>query len=163
MCLKRFALGRLAAEQEGLGIGALSTDFEGTEVFVPIAFWNFRLGFDPKAKLVEVGKADGSVAHAIHEVIANVLREIVPALDLRHSCAKDHTAQLIAKTLGFCGVGGVAEALSQFEELLLLALFRFDAIFDKLDEHAVRTDPAILRQAPDLSGGIGRESNALPD
>lgn len=130
---------------------------------MPIAFWNFRLGFDPQAKLVEIGDADRSVAHAIYEMAANVLREIVPTCDLRHSCAEHHPAQLIAETLGFRGVGGAAESLSQFEEFLLLALLGFDAVFDELNEHAVGADPAVFRQTPDLGGGFSREGDALTD
>ena len=53
------------------------------------------------------------------------------------SVAKDHATQFIAKPLRFLWVGGVAETLSEFEELLLLPLLTLDPIFDKFHQHAV--------------------------
>jgi len=46
--------------------------------------------------------------------------------------AKDHAAQFIAEALGLLWVGGVAETLGKLEKLLLLTLFRLDAMANNL-------------------------------
>ncbi len=75
--------------------------------------------------------------------------------------AKDHPAQFIAKALRFLRVGGVAESLREFKELLLLAIFRLDAVFNEFDEHAVGAKPASLGQAAHLCCDVCREADAL--
>src|SRR6266849_5976899 len=80
---------------------------------------------------------------------------IVPA-------AKDHSAEFIAETLGLPWIGSVTEAFGQFKKLLLLALFRLNAVLDELHQHTVGTQPAGLRQRANLSGDVRRKADALP-
>ena len=69
-----------------------------------------RLRFNPKTKLIEVGKADGPIAQAFDQVLTDVRRKIVPAAILGLA-AKDHAAKFIAEALGFFGVGSAAKTL----------------------------------------------------
>jgi hypothetical protein len=44
------AFGGLTRKQEGLRIGSLAADFERSEVLVPLAVGNQRMGFNPNSK-----------------------------------------------------------------------------------------------------------------
>ena len=78
------ALGRLATKQERLWVRAVAADLEGTEVLKPVTLRHFRLRVNPEAELIEVGDADGAVAHPVDQVLTDVWRQIAPTLDLGH-------------------------------------------------------------------------------
>src|SRR5258708_37124960 len=78
---KSDAVGSLAGKQEGLGVGAATADFEGTEVLVPIPFRHFRLGINPETKFIEVIETDCAVAHAVDQVLTHAWRQTVRGRD----------------------------------------------------------------------------------
>ena len=77
------------------------------------------------------------------------------------SGTEDHSAEFIAKALGFFWVIGVTESLREFEKLLLFALLGLDAILDEFDEHAVGTKSSSLCQATNLGCRGYRKADAL--
>src|SRR6267142_1464221 len=95
---------------------------------------------NPKSKLMEVINADGSVTHAINQMLAYVWRKVIPALNPEELAAKHDSSQFIAESLGFFRVCSRAEYPSQLKKLLLLAFFRRDAVLNEFDRHAFGTE-----------------------
>jgi hypothetical protein len=92
---------------------------------------------------------------------ANAFRQIVPNAQSWASVAKDHSAQFIAKALGFLWVGGVAETLCEFEKLLLLAPLSLDPVFDEFHQHPVGTELARFCQLANLRRNVCWKADAL--
>ena len=88
-----------------------------------------------------ISDADRPFPHAVDQVSPHAFREVLPPLDLRHSATEYHSTQLIAEAFGLFGVALFAESLGQIEELLLFALFRFNAVLNQLHEHSCSTEP----------------------
>src|SRR6267142_3845207 len=53
---------------------------------------------NPKSKLMEVINADGSVTHAINQMLAYVWRKVIPALNPEELAAKHDSSQFIAES-----------------------------------------------------------------
>src|SRR5271157_338735 len=78
LCSQALARGGLTREQECLRIRSLTADFERSEILVPLALRNQRMGFNPKPKLIKVSNADASIPHPVHQMLADCGREFLP-------------------------------------------------------------------------------------
>src|SRR6267142_5864422 len=117
---------------------------------------------NPKSKLMEVINADGSVTHAINQMLAYVWRKVIPALNPEELAAKHDSSQFIAESLGFFRVCSRAEYPSQLKKLLLLAFFRRDAVLNEFDRHAFGTESTGFRQVANLRSNSCGKADTLP-
>src|SRR5260221_7830723 len=100
-------LGGLTAQQERLRILPLTAEFERTEVLIPEALRRFRFGFSPQLELVEVRRADLSLADSVEQVVAERRRQIGPP-NLRHHPPKVRRANSSLRC--FCSAAFVDRA-----------------------------------------------------
>jgi hypothetical protein len=58
----------LAFQQESLRIRSCAAELEGPKIFVPLAFGNKGMSFDPDSKPIEISDTDVSIAHSLDQV-----------------------------------------------------------------------------------------------
>ena len=87
--------------------------------------------------------------------------EIGPSFDFRHLRAKYESAEFVAETLNFIGIGRTSKALSQFKKSLLSLLLQFNSLLHQFDQHACGAQAAAFCHVSDLPGYCRREGDAL--
>lgn len=139
----------------------LPQSLNDSKVLVPIALGHLWLRFNPKAKFVEVGKADGAIAHSFYQNGGGYCWVERPKSQFWASPAEDHAAQLVAQALGFFGIFCPSELLGKIKELLLLLLLGLETVLDEFDENAVGASFARLGQSTDSRRRACRQTDAL--
>src|SRR5262249_21539177 len=69
--------------------------------------------------------------------------------------------ELIAQALHLFWIRGTTKPFGEIEELLLLALFSFDAVFDQLYDHTIGAKVPLLGKRPHLCRGLPGQTYTL--
>jgi hypothetical protein len=101
--------------------------------------------------------------HPLDEMLSELNREVCPQFQPRHLSTEDHLPEFLAEPFRFLRIISSSKAFGEFKKCLLLLLSCFESLFNKFNQHTVSTEPSIFRHAPDLSGYLRREGDALTD
>ncbi len=102
--------GRLTDTQKSLGKLSFSPKLERTEILVPPPIGYFGSCLYPESELIQIFKADISIAHALDQVVPERGGKARPGLGLRHSFTEDKAAHLVTEPFHFLGVCGCTKA-----------------------------------------------------
>ena len=94
-------------------------------------------------------------------LLPELCRESCPEFEPGHLSTEDHLPEFLPEPFGFLRIISSSKAFGELKKCLLLLLSCFEPLFNKFNQHTVSTEPSIFRHAPDLSGYLCREGDAL--